>query len=88
MPSPILDVIAMLDLAHQQACLLLSALQRLMLSLDNLSDNKTHASWEDLLTDVDCIERRLRGALSVPAETFTRDPATYTPPPRNAHYSL
>jgi hypothetical protein len=65
-----------LALAHRRAMQLRQAVGDLLQVLE-----EPHESWLDLTIDVDCIERRLRGALDRANGVFREDPATYTPYP-------
>jgi len=65
-----------LAVAHRRAMQLRRAVADLLQVLE-----EAHESWLDLWIDVDCIERRLRGALDRANGVFREDPATYTPSP-------
>lgn len=73
-----LDAATQLAVARRRVAQLRQALRELV---DHLS--ATHGSWQDLLIDVDCIERRLEGAMEEIERVFLRDPGEYTRPPRS-----
>lgn len=77
MSNQSLDAATRLAVARKRVAQLQQALRELV---DHLP--ATHDSWRDLLVDVDCIERRLEGALEEIERVFLRDPNDYTRPPR------
>jgi len=77
MKYPTLDAVERLSLAHEQVL-------QLRRTLDSLSEvlPEMHESWCYLIHDVDCMQRRLGGALEAIGKVFQQDPAEYIRPPR------